>query len=308
MNILVVICTYNPNRERLTRTLDGLRHQTLTTDRWNLLMIDNASTNRFIEHQDLSWHKNAAVVRENEPGIAAARNRAYNEIKVRTEKILLFVDDDTILDPNYLETGLGIGDARPDLGCWGGQLLPEYEIDPPNLFQPYLKYIAVSPLSKDVVTGISDYTGFNDVLPPCAGMFLRKNVAIEYLDTLVTTPLRLLLGAKGDHLLRGEDTDFCLFAMESGFFVGRFQSLRLTHLINRSRVTLEYLARLLEGVAASGVVIQAIRGQTPKRKSILQRLRQRWQIQRLPKVQSKLMAAQVRGERLGLEMVEKFSK
>jgi GT2 family glycosyltransferase len=301
---LVVICTFNPVLSSLRRTLEGLRRQSLSMDSWSLLIIDNGSTNRFEDHLTLHWHPNASIIREPKVGIAAARKRAYEEFMASDSELMLFVDDDTILHEDFLKIGLDLAGKHPDLGCWGGQLLPEYEAEPPHWFHPFLKYLAIFPLDQDLLTSSATYTGNNDVLPPSAGMFLRKSLASRYLHSFDPSPLRELLGARGEVVLRGEDTDLALCALAEGFQVGRFRALRLLHLIPASRVTLDYLARLLEGVATSGVILRAIHGRPLPQKGPLLRLRERWQVARLPKIQSTLYAAQLRGERAGLRILK----
>jgi glycosyltransferase involved in cell wall biosynthesis len=43
MDLSVVICTRNPRPKSLRRVLQALSHQTLPLNRWELLVIDNAS-------------------------------------------------------------------------------------------------------------------------------------------------------------------------------------------------------------------------------------------------------------------------
>ena len=42
--VSVAICTHNPRRDYLRRALAALEAQTLARDRWELVMVDNAST------------------------------------------------------------------------------------------------------------------------------------------------------------------------------------------------------------------------------------------------------------------------
>jgi glycosyltransferase involved in cell wall biosynthesis len=302
MELTVIICTYNPRREVIDQTLAALRAQTLPLAQWELLIIDNASTNGVPAALDLSWHPHARRVLEPTLGIAAARNRAFVEVLRGDSRVLLFVDDDTLLAPEYLVTGLALAAQDPRLGCWGGQLLPRYEVNPPDWFPPFEKYLAIFPLDHDLIA--DSFNGNYDYLPPTAGLFLQRRLAEHYLPLSVAHPLRLMLGAKGDILLRGEDTDLALAAYDCGLRTGRFQALRLVHLIPKDRITLEYLERLLEGIRAGVLIIDYLRGRgLPPKPGLRLRLERRWQVLRLPERQSRFMAAELRGEKKARELI-----
>src|SRR6516225_11290929 len=114
MKLSVAICTHNPRLEYLSRTLDALRMQTLPMAEWELLLIDNASRSSVAASVSLTWHPNARHVKEEVLGLTPARLRGIQETQ---GQLLVFVDDDSILDSFYLETALRIGECRPDLGC-----------------------------------------------------------------------------------------------------------------------------------------------------------------------------------------------
>src|SRR5271170_3727335 len=105
MECSVIICTHNPRQDYLRLTLEGLEKQTLPKERWELLLIDNASKEPLAGKWDLSWHPNARHIREEELGLTPARLRGIKESK---GGLLVFVDDDNVLEVNYLETALDI--------------------------------------------------------------------------------------------------------------------------------------------------------------------------------------------------------
>ena len=47
--ISVIICSHNPRVDFLLRTLDSLRQQTLSLQNWELLLVDNASSQSLAE-------------------------------------------------------------------------------------------------------------------------------------------------------------------------------------------------------------------------------------------------------------------
>ena len=55
LDATVIICTHNPRSDYFTRVLDGLRKQTHPLDKWELLIIDNASRVPLASTWDISW-------------------------------------------------------------------------------------------------------------------------------------------------------------------------------------------------------------------------------------------------------------
>src|SRR5437763_8595738 len=108
--ISVIICSHNPRSDYLDRVLKALNAQTVSVNAWELLLIDNASDGLLSSEVDLTWHPHARHVREEQLGVSFARRRGIEEAKA---DILVFVDDDNILDPDYLEVGLRIASDYP---------------------------------------------------------------------------------------------------------------------------------------------------------------------------------------------------
>ena len=96
----VVIPTHNPNRKFFPRVLDSLKEQTLDKSGWELLVVDNNSAEKVSETYDLSWHSSARHINENRLGLTNARLKG---IKGSIGEIIVFVDDDTLLAPDYLQ-------------------------------------------------------------------------------------------------------------------------------------------------------------------------------------------------------------
>ena len=63
MKLSVIICTFNPRRDYLTRVLIALKRQSLPMVQWDLVLIDNASNIPLDDTYDLSWHISARLIR-----------------------------------------------------------------------------------------------------------------------------------------------------------------------------------------------------------------------------------------------------
>ncbi|NBB78992.1 MAG: glycosyltransferase [Verrucomicrobia bacterium] len=301
-SLLVALCTHNPNRGFLAETIDALARQTMAKEAWEFLLVDNASTTTTARDADISWHPRARCISEPKPGLTAARSRVIREAVTTGAKTILFVDDDNILAPDFLERGLALGRENPRLGCWGGQLIPRFEEEPPEWFKAFKKYLALFDLEEDIVS--EAFKGNHDILPAGAGMFLKTELATRYIESMALHPLRRLLGVNGKDPMRGEDTDIGLFALAEGWQVARFRDLILTHITPSVRITMDYVARVLEGAACSDVLLRSIHGEPlPKRDGWITRLRRYWQARRLPDPHGRFYAAECRGRHRGFSIL-----
>lgn len=243
MDISVIICAHNPRSEYLARVLDALKAQKLAKDRWEILIVDNASVPA-IDPLHLSPNIHARCIREQKLGLSFARIRGMTEA---LGNLLVFVDDDNILDQNYLTEALRIKSSYEHLGVWGGSIVPEFEVPPPDHIKSYLHYLAIRyidrPRWSNVLTCIE--------AEPCgAGLCIRAEVATEYVSRcLVDTAA--LSDRVGESLTSGGDTEIAYTACSLGYGMGLFPSLVVTHLIPKERLQEKYLLRLAEGIETS---------------------------------------------------------
>jgi glycosyltransferase involved in cell wall biosynthesis len=253
MNLSVIICTHNPRQEYLSRTLEALRAQTLPMGEWELVLVDNASRSPVATSVSLTWHPNGRHVREEVLGLTPARLRGIQETQ---GQLLVFVDDDGILESSYLETAMRIGESRPDLGCWGaGCIKPEYEQPPPEWLATWDDALAIRRLDRDFWANIP---GLNHSLPFGLGMCLRRKVAVQYAMRCQNDSVRRYLGRSGASLTSCEDTDIGMLACALGMGTASFIGLKITHLIPKRRTTSHYMSRLIAGRAESAVILSSL--------------------------------------------------
>ncbi len=246
----VVLCTHNPRRDYLDKVVDSLRVQTLPLDRWELLIIDNASHQNLRTELDLSWHPKARIIREDEIGLTAARLRGIAE---STGEMIVFVDDDNVLSREYLQVSGDICESWPILGVWGGNIAPEFETPPPDWTKPYWKFLAIRHYETDVW---SNNPADSLAHPVGAGLCIRRTVAQRYVAEVSASPIRKLLDRRGNDLMSGGDSDIVLIAHRHGFGFGVFRSLSLTHLIAAKRLSEDYLVSLLESMGVSVALLE----------------------------------------------------
>lgn len=294
----VIICTHNPRIKYLEKVLRSLAAQTLALESWELLLIDNASDHILAPEIDLSWHPNGRHIREEQLGLTPARLRGIQEAQV---EIIVFVDDDNVLDSDYLEITWQISKDFPFVGAWGGQIRPEFEVPPPEWIKPYLGNLAIREFEQDKWSNLPDQ---HETTPCGAGLCIRKIVAQKYTQLVSQDPKRTDMGRKGKLLTACDDSDIAFTACDIGFGTGVFTSLKLTHLIPSSRLEENYLLRLVEGLAYSQILLDYFRGKQLVKQSwreskiYLQYLRLRYGSRN-----SRFWAAAQRGRKLALKEI-----
>ena len=290
MILSVIICTHNPRSDYLNRVLNALKGQTLQHNQWELLLIDNASGEALVDHWDLSWHPNGRIIREDQLGLTPARLRGIREAAA---EVLVFSDDDTEFDPDYLSEALRIADEWPMLGAWGGQPTPEFESLPPAWADPYLPMLGLCRTERDCWSNHYDTQSF----PIGAGLCILKSVAIQYSTVLESSAQRSGLDRTGTALLSGGDTDITLTACDMGMGTGRFMVLKFVHLIPKPRLTLAYLLALREGMVFSHVILDSFRPQQfPQKPLIRSIVGYLWRMLKGDRYERKFQLAAWRGE------------
>ncbi|MBK7619092.1 MAG: glycosyltransferase family 2 protein [Flavobacteriales bacterium] len=250
----LAICTHNPRTDYLDRTLRSLQKQTIPLDQWELLLIDNASTNGVVQTMDLAWHPNAHVVKEARIGLTMARLRAIEETST---PYLVFADDDNELAPDYLATMIRLAQLHPTLGVIGaGRIVPDFEETPAPELKPYVPMVTL----REVQTDQWSNDPMDEAIPWGCGMMVRREVATQYHSSLSKDPSKQGLDRTGDSLNSCGDEQFSLVACEMGLGKGIFVDLDLVHLIGKQRVQKEYLLRLAEAHAFSKAMLMHIHG------------------------------------------------
>jgi glycosyltransferase involved in cell wall biosynthesis len=294
--ISVILCTHNPRQDHLQRTLGGLAAQTLPASEWELVLVDNAST--VPVSPELPPSVRAVQLIEPEPGLTRARLAGMQAAQGR---ILVFVDDDNVLSPDYLEQVLSISGQLPMVGAWGaGRIEPEFEREPPEEFRIFFKYLALRHTEHARWTNVHSHL---DCAPFGAGLCMRREVAAAYQEALRNSPLRAGLDRAGGRLMSCGDLDMGLTALDAGMGMGIFPSLSLLHLISSERVRLDYLLSLVEQTSMSEVLLEAVRGRRAQPPTMGD-LVIRW-IRHVfaPPFQRKLRTAEYRGREKGRKLL-----
>jgi len=217
--------------------------------------VDNASDPPLSGSLDISGFPHFRIVHEPRTGLTSARLTGFSSAR---GKVLVLVDDDTILHPDYLEKAFHAMTTQPHLGCTGGKSIPEFEVPPDPWMAEFFNLLALRDLGEQPLRA-----GWNQEYPLSspvgAGMVLRREVA----ETWLKTGNSAITDRKGAELSSGGDNDIVLCALKAGWQVGYDPTLVLTHLIPASRLDTSYLERLNHGIQKSWMQVLSLHGINP---------------------------------------------
>jgi len=259
--VSVAVCTHNPRRDYLHRTLEALRAQTLPRDDWELVVVDNASDARIDDTCPLEWHPRARHAREERLGLTPARLRAIAET---TGELLIFVDDDNVLAPDFLAAARSLHSRHPNLPVFGaGTIEPEFEIPPPAEIRPLLHMLALRTVP---AARSSNNPRDHASIPWGAGLCVSRPLASRYGQFVERLGTYGVLDRKGNELFSGGDDVLSWLAASLGAGFGIFPELRVTHLIAAARLNERYFLKLIQDQAFSGRLLHyVLAGVHPRR-------------------------------------------
>ncbi|MBW7908501.1 MAG: glycosyltransferase family 2 protein [Kiritimatiellae bacterium] len=240
--VSVCICTFN-GAERIPLVLEALGQQTDSTARWDVLVVDNASTDQTPTVVAESLARNlpdrGCYIREEQAGLMYARRTASR--RARGEYIA-FLDDDNIPAPDYLAKLLALLPLHPNAGVIGGRVWADWVGEPTPLGKAVASFALAVCERGDVPFAYGDVTSG----PAGAGLTVRRSLLEAiFEDAQIAAQM---VGRIGSALGGSDDTAIVVRAHQRGLEVRYEPSLVLEHRIPTARTTPEYLLRLYEGI------------------------------------------------------------
>jgi glycosyltransferase involved in cell wall biosynthesis len=243
MTISVIIPTYNPQASVINQTLDGLKAQTLESSKWQLIIVDNNSTNRVLDELDIRWHPNAAIVKETKQGLTYSRLCGFRHAK---SDIVIMVDDDNILAPDYLEQVIIIFKEHKQLGALGGRIDGKFDdFIPEDWTTQFWSMLAIRDFGDQPIMSETRLSNdYPDCSPVGAGMAVRRLLLNAYVYVVNNNKIQVVTDRTANSLSSGGDNEIVINVLKQGYAVGYFPELSLQHIIPQSRLTVKYLSRL----------------------------------------------------------------
>lgn len=257
----VIIPTFNPDPEFLGKVLKALQSQTYPISNWELIIIDNNSTNDVLDKLNLTWHSKGKIIKENKQGLTYSRLCGF---EAAIGEFIIMVDDDNVLADNYLEETIKIFSSDKNLGAIGGKSLPVFESTPPVWLTEFYNSLALRDLGNEpVVSAWRNEYPHN--APIGAGMAIRKEALTAYLANLEGRSYNVT-DRIGSSLSSGGDNEIVLSVLQNSWRVGYFPTLLLQHIIPAWRMEPTYLAKLINHTNRSWVQVLENNGINPWRR------------------------------------------
>lgn len=237
----LIVCTYNRDKY-LYGALRCIAENGFPTEAYEIVLVNNMSTdNTEAECQRFQSDYPAVDFRyylETDQGLSYARNRGIAESRGDT---LVFLDDDSYIQKDYLFNLQKQLDVHPDADAFGGKIDPVFESGETPKWLSKWNYSWVSAI--DMGDKVRPFTG--KAFPIGANMGIRKAM-LSKIGVFNTE-----LGRSKKNLMGGEEKDLFERIRQQGGSIYYFPDVLVQHVIPPSRTTKDYVKRLGEGVGRS---------------------------------------------------------
>jgi glycosyltransferase involved in cell wall biosynthesis len=239
-DITVAICTHD-NADVLDRALRRLARQRITGASWELLVVDNRSSDRTPELLR-AWQESGAfplmrVVREERLGLSHARRTAVNEAR---SDLIAFIDDDCFLERGWIAAALAFARREPRAGAFGGRVRIRWETPPTDIGRRCEWLLARQELGDVPVK-----------LPPVAGVpLVGAGIVIRRAALLESGWIERchFMGRTGKALTSGDDAEISFRIRSAGWDLWYTPTMKLDHVLAAWRSDPSYLTRLHHAV------------------------------------------------------------
>jgi glycosyltransferase involved in cell wall biosynthesis len=248
VGLSVIVCCFN-SALRIEKTLNSIALQHEVDFTWEVILVNNASTDNTVEIALETWKLlnipdvELRIVEQPIPGLNNARIKGAEEAKY---DYIIFCDDDNWLDEKYVLTSFRLLETNEHIGAIGGQSIGISEVEFPEWWDTYKDGYAVGKQSAKS----GDLTARNYVWG--AGMVTKKALFIKAFPKNFPS---LLFDRTGKDLSSGGDSEYCMRLILMGFRLYFDESLKFKHFISKERLTETYRDRLFESFQKSKVIL-----------------------------------------------------
>jgi glycosyltransferase involved in cell wall biosynthesis len=245
--VSIVICCHN-SAKFLPETLRHICRLSVPDEiKWEVLIIDNASTDNTAEIAESLLNEyecpvSYRILPQPELGLSFARKMGLNNAEY---KYILFCDDDNWLNESYIKTGYEILEKDEKIGALGGESEAVIKGEIPEWFPQNIQNYSVGKQAEK-----SGEITWNANVLWGAGLFIRK-YALEELYSLGFNSL--LSDRKGNQLTSGGDIEKCYALRLAGWKLWYDDRLKLKHFIPQERLKWDYLRKLNRGYGAQKI-------------------------------------------------------
>lgn len=226
-----------------------LQLQAPSSIRWELLVVDNNSNDdTSIVAREFTERLPLRYIVESQQGLSRARNRGIAEAR---GQLLLFTDDDVMVEPGWLAAMYEASQRHPRAGVLGGPVTPRFE-SPPDA-----DIAAAYPVVAAGLCGV-DY-GVAERRLDFSEYVVGANFAVrrEAVDGLL---FDVALGSQGAVPAGGEEVKLQNTIRRRGWDVVWVPGMRVQHHVASQRLTVSYLRGFVYHRSRSSVRVSPLPG------------------------------------------------
>ena len=127
LKISAIICTYNRD-PYLGKAIKSLLEQSLADDEYEIIIVDNASTDKTKEIVE-KYRDKVKYIYEPNQGLSYARNAGYLNSNA---DIVTYLDDDALASSEWLSSALEAFEKDKNIAAVGGKIEPIWEAEKPK--------------------------------------------------------------------------------------------------------------------------------------------------------------------------------
>jgi glycosyltransferase involved in cell wall biosynthesis len=224
----------------LEKTLTALINQEAPANEYEILVCDNASTDKtkeiVLEKQKQNPHINLRYLYEPIPGSLSARHCGYR--KSNTDNILIFIDDDVLPVNNWLSAIIYTFNTNRDVHMLGGPSIPIYEAPRPQ----WIEYFSTK---KDITECCPDLSLLqiqtDNIFEVDPVMIMSLNMSIRKKTFKECGGLHLCVMPKEYQHFQGDgETGLSIKLKDKGYKAFYNPNIEVKHIIPKERLTFNY--------------------------------------------------------------------
>ncbi len=258
----IIICTHNPNIQLLNLVIKSIEIQSNFEKIEEIILIDNKSNIPLTDSKEILKLDKLRILNEYNVGKS---NALISGIMDSKSPLILIVDDDSVLNFDYVEAGLKIAEKFENLGCFGGNQIGVFNVPLQSYLTPHLEMIGTRFIEKDRMSNKYSW----ETTPGGSGMFIRRKIAVEYVKQVKNDNARKSLGKRGKVQMLSEDVDMAYTSIDLGYLNGLFENLKIYHHIPNQNLTKRYLIKRKYFNVYSNIILEFIRFKKSPYKSSL---------------------------------------
>lgn len=237
----IIICTYNRDKY-IYNVLKSIAENDFPASQYEIVLIDNNCTDNTKSECNLFTQNYTQVIFryfvETNQGLSYARNRGIKEAK---GDILIYVDDDALINKEYLSTYANFFNEYSNIDAAGGPIIPQYETQEPSWMSHYTKRLLTG--YKYLGNVVKKFPN-NDF--PGGGNAAYKKSVFDKIGLF-----NVDLGRKGDSLMGAEEKDIFdkMLSLNMQFYY--LPNAILYHIIPEKKLSKEYFNKLTYSIGQS---------------------------------------------------------